>query len=82
MMRTFPKELGVTFSSVDQSVQNFALIVAPNVAGFLAIAIGSRQTLLVTAAVGFLALALFAFEARTKRLRQAAAVSLADRPSG
>jgi MFS family permease len=82
MMRTFPKELGVTFSSVDQSIQNFALIVAPNVAGILAVTLGSRHTLLITAAVGFFAVALFAFEARMNRLRQAPAVTLADRPSG
>jgi hypothetical protein len=67
MMRTFPKELGVTFSSVDQSLQNFALIVAPNVAGILAVSLGSRQTLLLTAAVGFIAVALFAIEARSER---------------
>ena len=66
MMRTFPKELGVTFSSVDQSLQNFALIVAPNVAGILAVSLGSRQTLLLTAAVGFIAVALFAIEARSE----------------
>jgi hypothetical protein len=67
MVRSFPKELGVTFSSVDQSVQNFALIVAPNIAGFLAVALGTRTTILVTASVGFVAVALFALEARTLR---------------
>ena len=67
LMRSFPKELGVTFSSVDQSIQNFALIVAPNLGGFLAIALGSRQALLVTASVGFVAVALFALEARALR---------------
>jgi hypothetical protein len=67
MMRTFPKEVGVTFSSVDQSVQNFAFIVAPNVAGFLAVALGSRQALFVSASVGFVAVALFALEARSRR---------------
>jgi hypothetical protein len=68
MMRTFPKELGVTFSSVDQSLQNFSLIVAPNVAGFLAVALGSRTTLLVIAAIGFLAVILFAAQARGANL--------------
>lgn len=67
MMRTFPRELGVTFSSVDQSVQNFAFIVAPNLGGFLAVALGSRQALLVTASVGFVAVALFALEIRSLR---------------
>lgn len=64
MLRTFPKELGVTFSSVDQSIQNFALMVAPNIGGYLAVSLGSRQTLLVVAAVGFVGLALFALDAR------------------
>lgn len=81
MMRTFPKDLGVTFSSVDQSVQNFALVVAPNIAGFLAIALGSRQTLLVVASVGFVAVALFALQARSPRA-SGVPVRLADRPSG
>jgi hypothetical protein len=67
MMRTFPRELGVTFSSVDQSIQNFAFIVAPNIGGFLAVALGSRQALLVTASVGFVAVALFARQARRTR---------------
>jgi hypothetical protein len=67
LMRSFPKDLGVTFSSVDQSIQNFALIVAPNLGGFLAVALGSRQALLVTASVGFVAVALFALEARSRR---------------
>jgi predicted MFS family arabinose efflux permease len=75
MMRTFPKEHGVTFSSVDQSVQNFALVVTPNIAGFLAIALGSRHTLLLTAAVGFVAVALFALEARSTRVARAAAMA-------
>lgn len=66
-MRTFPKQLGVTFSSVDQSIQNFALIVGPTLGGFLAVAIGSRQALLVVAAVGFVAVALFALEERSQR---------------
>lgn len=80
-MRTFPRELGVTFSSVDQSVQNFALIVAPNIGGFLAVALGSRQALLVTASVGFVAVALFALESRSLRASRRD-VRLADRPTG
>jgi len=68
MMRTFPKELGVTFSSVDQSIQNFSLIVAPNIAGFMAVALGSRTTLLVIAAIGFLSVILFAAQARGANL--------------
>ena len=66
-MRTFPRELGVTFSSVDQSIQNFALIVAPNLGGLLVVALGSRQALLIMASIGFVAVALFALDARAVR---------------
>jgi MFS family permease len=64
MMQRIPRELGVTFSSVDQSVQNFALVVSPSVAGVLAATLGLREALLVVAAVGFAALALFAVAER------------------
>jgi hypothetical protein len=64
MMQRIPRELGVTFSSVDQSVQNFALVVSPSIAGLLAATLGLRETLLVVAAVGFGALALFAVAER------------------
>ena len=60
LMRRLPRELGVTFSSVDQSLQNLALIVAPNVGGLLAVALGARQALLVVAAVGLVSFGLFA----------------------
>lgn len=63
-MHRIPPEHGVTFSSVDQSVQNFALVVAPNIGGLLALAFGVREALLVVAAVGFVAFALFALERR------------------
>jgi hypothetical protein len=65
MMRRIPRELGVTFSSVDQSVQNFALVVAPSVAGVVAATLGIRVALLIVAAVGFAALALFALAERS-----------------
>ncbi len=81
MMRTFPKELGVTFSSVDQSVQNFALVVSPTLAGVLAVALGSRQTLLLTGAVGFVAVALFAWQARSSRIARSA-LPIGSPPSG
>ncbi len=61
-MHRIPPEHGVTFSSVDQSLQNFALVVAPSAGGILAVAVGAREALLVVAAVGFVALALFALE--------------------
>ncbi len=62
MLRTIPSEHGVTFSSVDQSLSNAAIMIAPVVGGFLAVAFGVRPTLLVVAALGFLAFVLFAVE--------------------
>ena len=62
-MRRLPGELAVTFSSVDQSVQNLALVVAPNIGGLLAVVIGIRETLVVVALVGAVAFALFAWNA-------------------
>ena len=63
-MRRLPTEHGVTFSSVDQSVQNLALVIAPNVGSVLAVALGVRTALLVVALVGAVAFALFAWNAR------------------
>ena len=63
----FPREHGMTFSSVDQTIQNMALVAAPTIGGFLATAIGVRQSLLVAAAVGMLAVVLFALERRGGR---------------
>lgn len=88
LMRRLPKELGVTFSSVDQSLQNLALVVTPNIGGLIAVALGARQALLVVAAVGLASFGLFAWH----RLRaygglfsgeaSRAAVTPVDRPSG
>jgi predicted MFS family arabinose efflux permease len=64
LMRRVPIEHGVTFTSVDQSVQNVALVLAPNVGGLLAAVIGARNTLLVVALVGAFAFASFAWSAR------------------
>ena len=64
LMRRIPMEHGVTFASVDQSIQNVALIVAPNVGGVLAAAFGARATLLVIAFMGAATFALFAWNAR------------------
>jgi MFS family permease len=63
-MRRIPSEHGVTFSSVDQSVQNLALVVAPNLGGLLAVVLGVRETLLVVAFVTAVAFVLFAWNAR------------------
>lgn len=73
-MHRLPPEHGVTFSSVDQSVQNFALVIAPNVGGVLAVALGVRETLLMVALVGAIAFVLFALEARPARQTRAEGV--------
>jgi predicted MFS family arabinose efflux permease len=69
LMRRVPMEHGVTFTSVDQSVQNVALILAPNLGGILVAAISARTTLLVVALVGAAAFVLFAWNARPTILR-------------
>jgi hypothetical protein len=75
LMRRIPREQGVTFSSVDQSIQNFAFILAPNAGGFLAGAFDARLALVVNAGIGFAAFVLFAVEARAARRRRAAAAA-------
>ena len=67
LMRRIPPELGVTFSSVDQTLANLAFVIAPNVAGFLVIALGVREALLIVAALGLAAFVLFALDARGRR---------------
>lgn len=62
LMRRIPLEHGVTFSSVDQSVQNLGLFVSPNVGGLLAVTIGVRLGLVVAAVVIGLAFAWFAID--------------------
>jgi predicted MFS family arabinose efflux permease len=68
LMRRIPVEHGVTFTSVDQSVQNVALVLAPNFGGLLVAAISARTTLLVVALVGAAAFVLFAWNARPAAL--------------
>jgi Na+/melibiose symporter-like transporter len=77
LMRRIPLEHGVTFSSVDQSLQNLAIVIAPNISGLLAVAIGIRPTLVVVAVLGLVAFALFALEVRAARAASAQAVSQA-----
>jgi MFS family permease len=60
LMRRIPRQHGVTFSSVDQSIQNFALIAAPFLSGLLEAVIGIRIGLLAAGAIGLGAFALFA----------------------
>lgn len=64
LMRRVPMEHGVTFTSVDQSVQNVALVLAPNIGGVIVAALGARAALLITALVGAVAFALFVWNAR------------------
>ena len=67
LMERIPRAHGITFSSVDQSLQNFALIVSPSIGGLLAVTIGVRWGLVVTAGVALAAVALFALAARRAR---------------
>jgi hypothetical protein len=86
LMRRMPKEHGVTFSSVDQSIQNFAFVLAPNAGGFLAVAFGARVGLVVVAAISFAAFVLFAVEASRRRgttgLREARDAAAEPAPAG
>lgn len=66
-LRRIPTQHGVTFSSVDQSLQNLALVIAPNVGGLVALAFGARVALVVVAAVAFLAFMLFLLDSRSAR---------------
>ena len=59
LMARVPREHGVTFSSVDQTVQNLGLIVAPSVGGLLAVTIGVRQGLGIAALVSLAGAGLF-----------------------
>jgi MFS family permease len=59
LMRRIPAEHGVTFSSVDQSISNLAIVIGPNIGGFLAVAISVRSTMLVMTAVGLVGWVLF-----------------------
>ena len=67
LVSRIPREHGVTFSSVDQTIQNVALIVAPSVGGLLAAAIGVRWSLVLVTLVGALAVTLFALDRRAER---------------
>jgi predicted MFS family arabinose efflux permease len=67
LMRRIPAELGVTYSAVDQTLANLAFVIAPNLGGFLVIALGARVALLIVAALGTAAFALFWLGTRTSR---------------
>jgi hypothetical protein len=68
LLTAIPRAHGVTFSSVDQSLQNLGLILAPTIGGVLAATIGVRQGLVVAALVIGLAFALFAIDLGAWRL--------------
>ena len=80
LMRRIPTEHGVTFSSVDQSIQNFAIIVGPSIGGVLAVSLGIRNALLGLAAIGFVAFALFALDASVRRTRRGAVRGTTEAP--
>jgi hypothetical protein len=67
LMRRIPPELGVTYSAVDQTLANLAFVITPNLGGLLVIALGARPALLIVAAVGMAAFALFWLGTRTSR---------------
>jgi predicted MFS family arabinose efflux permease len=67
LMSRVPRQHGVTFSSVDQSLQNLALILAPSAGGVLAVTIGVRYGLVVAAGVALAGSAMFALDWRAGR---------------
>jgi hypothetical protein len=67
LMKRVPREHGVTFSSVDQTLQNLGLIIAPSVGGLLAVAIGVRPGLAVAAGVATVGFGMFALDWRAGR---------------
>ncbi len=73
LMARVPREHGVTFSSVDQTVQNLGLIVAPSVGGVLAATIGVRPGLGMAALVSLAGAGLFVLAWRRGRTVKAAA---------
>jgi MFS transporter len=69
LMRRVPMRLGVTFASIDQTIQNAALIVAPIAGGTLSVAIGIRNALVVAALVSVAGFALFVLDLYRTRPR-------------
>jgi hypothetical protein len=66
LMQRIPRNVGVTFSSVDQTIQNLALIVSPILGGLLATEIGIRHALEVASVVALVSVVLFALDARPR----------------
>jgi len=67
MMRRIPTRLGVTFASIDQTIQNAALIVAPILGGTLSGVIGIRNALVVAALVSLAGFAFFMLDLYNER---------------
>jgi hypothetical protein len=67
LMNRVPRAHGVTFTSVDASLQNLGLIVGPGSGGILAATIGVRTGLIVAASVALIAFGLFALDWRSAR---------------
>jgi Major Facilitator Superfamily len=59
LMQRVPMRLGVTFASIDQTIQNAALIVAPILGGTLSVAVGIRPALVLASIVSLGGLGLF-----------------------
>jgi hypothetical protein len=71
LLQRIPRSVGVTFSSVDQTIQNLALVVAPIAGGLLATEIGIRSALEVAGVVALASVALFALDARARGIGSA-----------
>lgn len=67
LMQRVPRSAGVTFSSVDQTVQNLAYVVGPLAGGLLAGAVGIRPGLLLAALVTGMSAAMFGLHWRSVR---------------
>lgn len=80
-MRRVPRDSAVTFTAVDQSVQNLAATVAPLAGGILATAVGIRPALVVAATLGVLAFAMFGVEGRGLGTRIAKAAGMIRSPT-
>ena len=69
LMRRVPMHLGVTFASIDQTIQNSALIVAPLLGGSLSTLIGIRPALVLASVVSLAGVGLFLLDLYRERRR-------------
>jgi hypothetical protein len=75
LMRRIPMHIGVTLSSIDQTIQNGALIVAPILGGTLSTVIGIRPALIVASVVSLAGFGLFMLDLRRERSKITAAAT-------